>query len=187
MIPSIDTRLASMLSTLAGVIAPALGSDQPFASEQAGLLMAHLGLLRAQEPMTEEFEQLDYNRSRAFARELVASVDDARAEKNGAATRTAASELRKLLEGPVPFSQTSLRAAQDSFATRICALLEAVGTDGSPATNHATEEITLRYELAQSIRYRSYFSMMGYENGSREIPAPEAMMAEFRKAYGEAR
>ncbi len=106
MIPSIDTRLASMISTLSGVIAPALGSSNPFAAEQAGLLMAHLGLLRAQEPFTAEFEQLDYNRNRAFAQDLLAAVTD----DSGKDTKAAAAALRQLLDAPVPFSLSALRA-----------------------------------------------------------------------------
>lgn len=178
MIPSIDTRLASMLSTLNGVIRPALGAGQPFAAEQAHLLMAHIGLLRAQEPMAEEFEQLDYNRTRAFVQDL---LDGA---AGGSETTAAAAALKKLLAAPVPFSMTAIRAAQDTFAAGIGALIEAIGKDGTEAAMTASARSTIEHERVQSLRYRSYFSMMGYEDGSRDIAKPEAMMAEFRAAHG---
>jgi hypothetical protein len=178
MIPSIDTRLASMASAVAGVIAPALGTTNPFASEQAALLVGHLQVMRVQQGAAEEFEHLDYNRTRAFARELADAAD------GGAAVQAAATAVRSALDAPVPFTITQVRAAQDALAAAIGALVTAAGEDGTDAFLAASSAIVIRQERAQSIRFRSYFAVMGYEDGSRPIPPMEQMMDEFRAEYG---
>ena len=178
MIPSIDTRLASMASAVSGVIAPALGDSNPFASEQAALLVGHLQVLRVQQGASEEFEHLDYNRTRAFARELADAAD------GGPQVQAAAQAIRDALNAPVPFTITQIRAAQDVLAAAIGDAITAAGTDGTADYIAASQRIVIAQERAQSIRYRSYFAVMGYEDGSRPIPPLEEMMAEFRSAYG---
>lgn len=177
MIPSVDTRLASMASSVNGVIAPALAGTDPFAEEQAALLVGHLQVLRGQQPITDEFEQLEHNRTRALARELLAAVD------GGDRVRAAATALREVLEGPVPFTTTALRAAQDALAAAITTLVEADGVDGSEASVAASTAIVLAYERPHSLRLRSYFAAMGYESGSVTVPAPDEMMDEFRRTH----
>lgn len=178
MIPSIDTRLASMASAVSGVIAPALGTTNPFASEQAALLVGHLQVMRVQQGAAEEFEHLDYNRTRAFAREL------AEAAEGGPQVGAAVRETRTELDAPVPFSITEVRAAQDRLAAAIGATIAAAGVDGTEAFVASSQAIVLRQEREQSIRFRSYFAVMGYEDGSRAIPSMEQMMNEFRSRYG---
>jgi hypothetical protein len=178
MIPSIDTRLASMASAVSGVIGPALGTTNPFASEQATLLVGHLQVMRVQQGAAEEFEHLDYNRTRAFAREL------ADAAEGGAAVQAAATAVRLTLDAPVPFTITQVRAAQDVIAAAIGGLVTAAGEDGTDAYVATSSAIVTRQERAQSIRFRSYFAVMGYEDGSRPIPPMEQMMDEFRAEYG---
>jgi hypothetical protein len=180
MIPSIDTRLASMASAVSGVIAPALGTTNSFASEQAALLVGHLQVMRVQQSAAEEFEQLDYNRTRAFARELAEAAD------GGAEVRAAAAAVTALLDAPVPFTISQVRAAQDSLAAAISALVKSGGADGTPDYVQASTRIVIAYERPQSIRFRSYFAVMGYEDGSRPIPPMDEMMDEFRGAYGAA-
>jgi hypothetical protein len=178
MIPSIDTRLASMASAVSGVIAPALGTTNPFASEQAALLVGHLQVMRVQQGAAEEFEHLDYNRTRAFARELTDAAE------GGAAVQAAATAVRSALDAPVPFTISQVRAAQDALAAAIGDAITAAGTDGTDAYVAASQAIVIRQERAQSIRFRSYFAVMGYEDGSRSIPPMEQMMDEFRAEYG---
>jgi hypothetical protein len=178
MIPSVDTRLASMASSLTGVIGPALAGTNPFAEEQAALLVGHLQVLRGHQPVTDEFERLEHNRTRAFARDLLAAVD------GGERVRAASAALRGWLEGPVPFTMTTLRHAQDELTAAIAALIDADGVDGTAASVAASTAVVLAYERPHSLRLRAYYAAMGYESGSTEVPAIDAMMTEFRAGYG---
>ena len=180
MIPSVDTRLASMASSLTGVIAPALTGTDPFAEEQAALLVGHLRVLRGHQAVVDEFEQLEYNRTRAFARDLLGAVD------GGDQVRAAAATLRGRLEGPVPYTMTALRREQDELAAAITRLIEADGIDGTETSVAASTAVVLAYEQPHSLRLRSYFSAMGYESGSTAVPALDDMMNEFRSRYGDA-
>ncbi len=181
MIPSVDTRLASMSSAVTGAILPALGTSNASAAEQAALLAGHIGVLRAQLPVSEEFEQLDYNRSRSYARKLLVDL------AGGECTQVAARQLRDLLDGPVPFTLPQLRFAQDELAAATGTLIEAGGVDGSPDYQAASFQVCLCEEREQSIRSRSFFGMMGYEDGSTPIPDLDDMMSEFRSSYGAGR
>lgn len=182
MIPSVDTRLATMASSVTGVIAPALAGANPFAEEQAALLVGHLQVLRGQQPVLDEFEQLEHNRTRAFARDLLEVVD------GGEHVDAAASALRAALEAPVPFTMVAVRAAQDELTAAITTLVEADGADGTEASVAASTAVVLRYEHPHSLRLRSYFAAMGYEGaGSTDVPALDDMMTEFRASYGEHR
>lgn len=177
MIPSVDVRLASMASSITGVIAPALEGRNAFAEEQAALLVGHLQVLRGHEAMVDEFEQLEHNRTRALARDLLAEVD------GGEQVDTAVSVLRGLLEGPVPFTMTALRAAQDELAAAVTELVRADGVDGTTASVAATTRVVLAYERPHSLRLRSYFAAMGYESGETAVPALDDMMDEFRRTH----
>lgn len=178
MIPSVDTRLASMASSVTRVIAPALAGENPFAEEQAALLAGHLQVLRGHQPVIDEFEALEHNRTRAFARDLLDVVGGG--EQVGAATAV----LRGLLEGPVPFTMTALRTAQDELAAATTALIEADGIDGTEASVASSTAVVLAYEQPHSLRLRSYFSAMGYEGGSTAVPMIDDMMNDFRALYG---
>ena len=180
MIPSVDTRLATMVSSMTGVIAPRLAGTDPFAEEQAALLVGHLQVLRGQQPIVDEFEQLEHNRTRALARELL----DAVAGVEGPETAAAVEALRGLLEGPVPFTMAAVRDAQDRLTAAISELVRADGVDGTEETVAATTRIVLAYEQPHSLRLRSYFSAMGYESGESVVPPLEAMMEDFRALFG---
>lgn len=181
MIPSVDTRLASMASSLTGVIAPALAGTNPFAEEQTALLVGHLQVLRGQQPIVDEFEQLEYNRTRGFGRDLLVAVDEG---EGGELVCAAAAALQALLDGPVPFTMTALRGAQDELTAAITTLVTADGVDGTAASVAATTEVVLAYEHPHSLRLRSYFSAMGYESGGNTpVPPIDEMMDDFRRTY----
>lgn len=180
MIPSVDTRLASISSAVTGAILPALGDTNPFATEQAQLAAGHLMVLRAQEPFAEEFERLDYNRLRACARELADAGD------GGESTDRAVAAVREHLEGPIPYSLAEIRTAHDRLAAAVCVLLATIGRDGSEAALERTDAIAIRCERDNAARYRSWFGLMGYEDGSFPTQELPDLMSEFRAAYGSA-
>ena len=180
MIPSVDTRLASVSSALTGAILPALADSNPFATEQGQLAAGHLMVLRAQEPYAEEFERLDLNRLRACARELAQASDGA--EETAAAVRG----VRERLEGPVPYSVAEIRTAHDALAATVCELIAAVGRDGSQTALEQTQAIGTRYERESAARYRSWFALMGYEDGTFPIQQLPELMSDFREAHGAA-
>ena len=177
MIPSSDTRLASMIDAMTGVIMPALESSNAFAQEQAALVLGHLQVLRAQQPMADEFERLDYTRSRALADELLAHA------AGGAAVTEAAGALRRIFVEPSPASLDQLRRAQDRIAAGIADLITAGGVDGTGEFVNASTAAVIENERAHALRMRSFFSIMGYEDGSTPVPAPADMMIEFRATY----
>lgn len=178
MIPSTETRLASMASAVTGAVLPALGSAHPFAAEQAQLVAGHLAVLRAQEPYSDEFEHLDYNRLRTFARELLSAT------VGGTATDAAGKGLQNLLEGPVPFTTAGVRRCHDEMAAVIGDVIAAVGVDGTDASLRATDEVVLRHERENALRYRAFFALMGYEDGSVPMPDLDTLMTDFRRVYG---
>ena len=175
MIPSVDTRLASISSAITGAILPALADSNPFATEQAQLAAGHLMVLRAQQPYAEEFERLDYNALRAFAREM------AQAAEGGSQTEAASAAIGEQLAGPVPFSLDEIRAAHDALAAAICVLVAEVGRDGSDAALERTQAIGIAHERDNAARYRSWFASMGYEDGRFPIQELPELMADFRQ------
>lgn len=177
MIPSVDVRLASMASSVTGVIAPALAGTDPFAEEQAALLVGHLQVLRGQQPIVDEFEQLEHNRTRAFARDLLDVVD------GGDRVVAAAAAVRGLLQGAVPFTMTALRQAQDDLLAAITELIRVDGVDGTDDSRAATTAIVLDYERPHSLRLRSYFAAMGYESGTTQVPSIDDVMTELRRTH----
>jgi hypothetical protein len=176
MIPSTETRLASMASAMTGAVLPALGKAHPFATEQAQLVAGHLAVLKAQEPYADEFERLDYNRLRVFAVELLA------ASSGGPRTDQASAALRDLLAGPVPYTITEIRAAHDKMSAAIGGLIAQVGIDGTEESLRASDEVGLRHERENALRYRAYFAAMGYEDGTVPMPDLPTLMADFRDA-----
>ena len=178
MIPSVDTRLASISSAITGAILPALGDTNPFATEQAQLAAGHLMVLRAQEPYAEEFERLDYNALRAFAHKMAQAAD------GGERTEAASAAIGEHLAGPVPFSLTEIRAAHDALATAVCVLIAEVGRDGSEGALDRTQAIAIGHERESAARYRSWFGLMGYEDGRFPIQEVDALMLDFRNAQG---
>lgn len=178
MIPSTDTRLFSMIGAMTGVVIPALDASNGFAKEQAALVVGHLQVLRSQQPVADEFEQLDYNRSRSLARDLLGQAE------GGTEVTAAAERLRAVLEGPTPFTMDQLRRAQDELASTIAELITAGGVDGTAAFVGASTRTVLDQERRHAVRLRSFFSMMGYEDGSSSISTLDEMMNEFRAAYG---
>lgn len=180
MIPSIDTRLSSMISAMTQVVGPAVAGN-PFAAEQAALVTAHLQVMRAEEPRAQEFERLDYNRLRSYAARLAAVAE------GGTAVDDASRRIRDTLSRDVPFTILEVRAAHDDLAGAVGALIEAAGSDGTAQFVDESQTIVLAEERANAVRHRSYFKLMGYETGVVEIPDPDAMLTDFREAQDVAR
>jgi hypothetical protein len=177
LIPSIDIRIGSLISALSGAVGPAL-KDNNFAAEQTALLVGHLQVLRQQHDFSDEFETLEYAHARRLASELleIAPPDQA--------SQQTADRLRRLVETPPANSMASIRACREDINAGISDLVEANGKTRNPNDNLQFASTILRYEKAQSIRSRSFFSLLGYEDGSTEIPPLEEMMNQFRIDYG---
>ncbi|MTD12527.1 hypothetical protein GIS00_01030 [Nakamurella sp. YIM 132087] len=164
MIPSTRIRISSVSRAIESVIIPALGDDQPFALEQARLLLGHLAVLQVQDPWSAQFERLDNLLLREFARDLEGAAH------GGPATTSAVGQLRSLLAEPVPLTLPEVRAAHSALGAAIRDVIRAVGEDGGDETFRTTALITIRHERAAADRYRAYFAAMGYEGPDSPLP-----------------
>lgn len=72
MTPNIADRLDSMIQAMVEIVVPAIVPDEYLAKDQAGLVIAHLTMIRAQLPMVDAFERLELKTITALGRELAA-------------------------------------------------------------------------------------------------------------------
>lgn len=176
MIVSVDTRLASMVSALAGAVLPAVG-DNAFVTEQAQLVVGHLQVLRAQGEYSEEYEVLEHRYLRRLATEVAERAE------GGPRTTEAANRLNGLVDKGEPELLGQLREAQLALSRAVAEFVAAEGEDGTDGSVARTTRLVVAAEHAQSLRDRSFNAPFGYEDGSVEITPIDRMMSEFRTAF----
>ncbi|MBK0870344.1 hypothetical protein INP57_26395 [Saccharopolyspora sp. HNM0986] len=176
MIVSVDIRLASMISALSNVIAPAVETNA-FATEQAQLVAGHLQALQAQREHSAEYERLEHRYLRHLAADVVLGTE------GGPRTSEAAGRLGELLDSPEPVGLSDLRAAHAALATAVADFVAAEGEDGTDESVARSTRSIVRAEHAQSLRDRSFFKPFGYEDGSVDVEPIDQMMDGFRNKY----
>jgi hypothetical protein len=119
--PGFEVRLSSMRRALATVIMPAIDPGNPLAQEQAGLMLAHIGMLEAQWDKLEDYARLCVQ----DLIEVSGRIDAA----GGPETLAAAAGLAALAGTPPVRGEVAYRALSEALE----GLVRAVDRDGDAA------------------------------------------------------
>jgi hypothetical protein len=144
MVPTIAQQLASMRSTMAETIIPALPADNGFAQEQAGLMLATLDWLADVQAHAYRYEVVENADYRELLSALAPEDEDVRAAL-AAPAPPAASEL-------VPLPEVS---AQNLAMKELVGRLTAADPAGS-------RSLLLALSEKQGAREAAWFKMTGF-------------------------
>jgi hypothetical protein len=169
--PSIDDRIATMITAMQEVVLPALATSGGLATEQAGLVLAHLRVLRAQVDHAVRFELLQLEALETFAAGLAERV------AGGEATSDAARRLAAAPTGsPRPRDPVTVRADTEALASALSDLVEASSIDGESQFNLYLRSSLLDYVEHKALQDRAWFAGTGFEFGAAEFPSlPELL------------
>jgi hypothetical protein len=171
MLPSIDLRLASMIRAVKDIILPALEGGDGLATEQAGLLLGHLLLLREQVGSADLFQRREAEDLLVLGESLVERA------AGGSATLAARDALAAVIRDSPhleePQSISGLRAGMS-------ALLEASGIDGTGEFRNMSSVLTIHHARAAARLERSWFAPIGFEAEGAALPSFPDLVAELK-------
>ncbi len=174
MIPTIDTRIDSLIRVMTHLIIPEL--KDPLALDQAKLVVGHLMCLRGQVDHSVHYERLEYYAARRLAAKLVVIA------AGGPATREAAdiliANLRVERQGAA-----EIRQDLDALNQGIDTLMRAVNEDGERSFLADGRELVIMHSKAVALRSRAWFAALGFENAS-DLPSIADMMRDFEALSG---
>lgn len=144
MVPTIAQQLATLKTTMAETIIPALPADDGFVQEQAGLMLATLDWLADVQHHAYRYEAAENADYRALLSEL--APDDA--------------EVQEALAKPAPPAAAELVAYDDLGAQNV-AMKELLGrlTEADP---EAAKPLLLNLSARQGEREAAWFRMTGF-------------------------
>lgn len=162
MTPTIIDRIDSMIQAMAEVVIPAIDGSEYLARDQAGLVVAHLNMIRAQLPLADAFEQVELDAALALGRALVPLA------AGGDKTMRARDRLANLLgaDGLAGSRQDrcqSLNAAAEH-------LVRSSRIDGTPQAVSGIAAAVLQFGLAASWRDRVWFNGSGFDAEQQFLP-----------------
>jgi hypothetical protein len=177
--PSMDVRIASMISAMVDVVIPQLGPDAGLAGEQAALVVAHLHVLRTQVDQAGRFERWELEGAQALGTALVSAAD-------GGQRVTAASEALSAAVVTVVASTdpADVRAATETINAAAEALIQAVAIDGSAAFAEQLPALVIEHERVASDANRSLFASMGWERPDVVLEPIESLLAKVASPRG---
>lgn len=178
MTPSIDDRIVSMMTALREVILPALSMNS-FATEQAKLILAHLGLLRDQVDHSVRYEQLQLGALVAFTAELGAHV--AGGQRTTVAGQALVLELAHAADARRP---AEVRVVTQAISAALSNLVEAVSIDGTRAFQDQLREALLDHVEHKALQDRAWFAGAGFEFNAADLPAISALIDQMEDEAG---
>jgi hypothetical protein len=166
MVPTITTRLRTMMKAMREVVIPAVDPQHAIAQEQAKLVLGSLNLILQQIEFAHAFEVIEAREMRAMIGELAKLVGDEIPDAAAALVKTAS--LGAEAEDPIATTGTLQRINQE---------LRAIATDlvttgehrGDPALTAVIRKIVLNYSQTQLIRERSWVAGTGFDPSALAI------------------
>jgi hypothetical protein len=169
--PSINHRLDSMIRAMTEIILPALGSSNGLATEQAGLLLGHLNVLKLQLEYASRYQQAELYDAMGLARALIAEAS------GGAETKAAIARLSATFEEPRGNYTVRADDKLESINEAIENIIHAMKSDGEPVSRTLTHRLILNHGKATAERDRVWFSAMGFEAAESGLPSFSDMLA----------
>jgi hypothetical protein len=177
MTPSIDDRIATMITAIQTIIRPALAEADSLAREQAGLLVGHLMMLRAQIDHVPAFERAALRQSIALAGDLVAEA------RGGSRLSAAAQDLSEsIATGKTAVAPAEVRAACQAIDQAVEQLVHAARADGAPGCLAALSARILDHVEARTTIDRAWFAGAGFEADPGALPSIDDLMRRLDEA-----
>lgn len=161
--PSIDVRIDSLIRALSDFVIPELPPGGTGA-DQAGLVVAHLQVLRGQIDLAGSYERYELEHATGEARALLAAAE------GGEKTTRAARSLTESLSDVDDHAPAFVRASTEAVRAGIDILLRSAAEDGDPGVTTQFRSIVITYERALADTDRSLFADNGWESGTSELP-----------------
>jgi len=176
MMPTMEERLTSMIVGMTKTIIPALHDADSLAREQAGLILGHLQVLRAQVDHSVRYEQLELRDTRNLAETLRANAE------GGVATSIAATSLGEILDRTSDVrSPQDVRAVTEQLNAAVAALIHAASADGRAAFRQLYTQVTLRFAKARALSERAWFAGTGFEAHPGDMPSITTLMERLER------
>lgn len=166
MLPDITNRLNNLTKALETVIVPAIPGDNPFAHEQAALMLGHLKMLAEQWDGAYLYERGSLHNMRELARRLAAiaaggPASEGAAERAGVALGAVPAEL--------PLTVNGVNALTIALGKAVDDLICAAYADGSDAFRRGLFKAVLQYNTLQATRERIWFKSNGLDPDGRDL------------------
>ncbi|MGE4303664.1 MAG: hypothetical protein AB7E24_06470 [Novosphingobium sp.] len=172
MTPNMSDRLDSIIQAMSDVILPAIDSQQSLAREQAGLVMAHLNMIRAQLPLVDSFEHVELNAAKALASSLIPLA------RGGAQTSATRAQLEALMQQSAATTsvdrQTSLAALNAAMEDLV--RHSRVDGEAGAAAHIAAQVLIATQQSAQ--RNRIWFNGSGFDAQQDELPLRRTLLSD---------
>lgn len=166
MTPSVDARLASMITAISKTIIPAIPDDESLAREQASLLLGHLHMLRGQIDHSVRYEAFALMGIKRLAQLLVEQADGV-----GARASAAIERLRGALAGiPATPSPSDVRDATTALGAAIEDLIDRGLDDASPAFSAYAAGQVIMHDREWAMNDRAWFAGAGFDPARETLP-----------------
>lgn len=175
MLPDIANRLNNLSKALESVIVPAIPDDNPFAREQAALMLGHLKMISEQWDFAYLYERGSYSNMLELAERLH------RAAEGGPSTLAAGENARTLLaQSPefMPLTVNGVNGLTTALGKRVDDLIRAAYVDGSEVFRAAVFREVLSYNRLQATRERTWFKSNGLDPDSKDLGGLADMLLE---------
>lgn len=176
MIPDVDQYLNSMRKAVAEIILPRL-NDDPFAAEQAQLVIATLGLLLDVQDQQYPYAFAEHRAYRNTLESLAEILDgragvDAEVSGLKRQTQTQLHREQAVLDGGLP-SYRWLRQANDSKKNLLRRLIEALACAPDRSVWQACRGLIDAHIRQQLDRELSWMRLTGFDPGAADLPGIE--------------
>lgn len=179
MTPSLDERLASMITAVAKTILPAIPGDESLAKEQAGLLLGHLNMLQQQLDFALGYERFEMEGVKRLANSLVDRAD------GGPKTQAAVNALQQALGNSLyARGGAEVRAATEALGAAIEALVDDGMDDATSAFRASIAQAIIGHERIWSMHDRAWFAGAGYEAAADNMPSIATLMDQLEREFG---
>ncbi|GAB3369751.1 hypothetical protein NCG89_08925 [Spongiibacter taiwanensis] len=172
MLPDIANRLSNLSKALETVIVPAIPDDNPFAKEQAALMLGHLAMLSEQWDAVYLYERGSLHNMTALARRLIACTD-------GLPASAALDRLAALLQDQpecLPLTASGLNAITKEVGTAVDQLIEVAFSEAGQHYRDCVTSQVLQYNRLQATRERIWFRRHGMDPDEKELGTLEEML-----------
>ncbi len=175
MVPTINSRLQSMVRAMQDVVLPALDADNAIAQEQGKLVLGSLSLLLGQIDYAHTFEVIEARDLCALLAEIAAMAQTSRlTEVALEAVQTELNQARSLIEiatTPVHVLQQVNHDLRDALAH----LIEQIERVGSRELARALALRVLDFSATQLTRERSWVAGTGFDPPGSVPDIPTAL------------
>ena len=171
MIPSIQDRLASIVSAMRDVVIPAIDQTNALAHEQAQLIVGHVNLLLQQLDHAKEYEEIEARAATFLGQALLAI------SSGGPETEAAKTILAKAIQNER--SDLDRRRARVSVNDACSRLIDAGYVDGEESFTSRIMPVVLEHMTSTSIHERAFCKAAGFDPDPESLPGLSDAIAAY--------